>query len=266
MTVRETAVAGAFYPKTKADIERQLKHFFSEAKSSEKRGIAVVAPHAGYEYSGKIAAIALKCLRKAQSFVILSPNHTGLGPLVSVSDADEWETPLGKIGVDAGIRGQLVKAGIAEMDDLAHIQEHSIEVQLPMLKFLFNKFGIVPVTIMAHDIEQLKRLGKQLAILKKKHDFSVIASSDFSHFVPLKEAKEKDLEAVRKIEELDIDGFYEIVTQRQLSICGFAAITATMQFCKELGIKKAKLLRYGTSAAATGSEARDVGYAAIRFG
>ncbi|MDP2973929.1 MAG: AmmeMemoRadiSam system protein B, partial [Candidatus Diapherotrites archaeon] len=150
-----------------------------------------------------------------------------------------------------------------EPDDLAQIQEHSIEVQLPFLQFLFKDFKILPITIMSQDLNELMQLGNALAELKE--DFDIIASSDFSHFIPAETAKQRDMLAIEKIKQLDVEGFHKMVVQRNLSICGHAPITTLMQYCRQKSFKHGKLLRYDSSASTTGDATNVVAYAAIKF-
>jgi len=262
MATRMPAVAGVFYPEEEEKLSQQIEGFF-KGIPKQKKTRCVVAPHAGYDYSGKTAAYSFNALQESKTFVILGPSHTGLGAEISVSDADSWKTPLGEVGVDVSLREKLLKKLGIEADDLAHIQEHSIEVQLPFLQRRFKSFKILPITIMEHRLPELLKLGNALAGLGK--DFSVIASGDFTHHEPLEFAKKKDLAAIKRIEALDIEGFYSEVVEKRLSICGFVPITALMQYCKLLGYKKGKLLKYDTSATETKDEASVVGYASIGF-
>lgn len=262
MEPREPVVAGAFYPKEKEKLWQQLQQFF-KGLPAQKKTNCIIAPHAGYVYSGKTAAFAFNALQENRCFAILSPNHTGFGPAISISDAEEWETPLGRMQVDSKLREKLLaKLGI-ESDDSAHVQEHSIEVQLPFLQFLFKESKILPITLMEHRLPELLKLAKAIASLGE--NVSVIASSDFTHFEQKAFAKKKDLSAIKRIEALDVKGFHEMVLTQNLSICGFAPITAAMQYGIEKDRKKGKLLHYDTSATASGDETAVVGYAAIGF-
>ena len=262
LSIRTESVAGAFYPGNKSVLLKQLQGLF-KSLPKESKSNCVIAPHAGYIYSGKTAAYSFNALKESKCFVILSPNHSGLGSAISASDADEWQTPLGKIEVDSSLRKKLLSGLGIEADDLAHIQEHSIEVQLPFLQFLFKRFKILPITIMSQDLNELTQIGNALAELKE--DFSIIASSDFSHFIPAETAKQRDMQAIEKIKQLDVEGFHKMVVQRNLSICGHAPITALMQHCRQKGFKQGKLLKYDSSASTTGDETNVVGYAAIKF-
>ena len=265
MNVRESAVNGMFYPKQKQALERQISGFLKGLDSGGKKSAAIIAPHAGYTYSGKTAAIAFSELKKAETFVILGPNHTGLGKQISVSDADYWETPLGKIQVDSELRKKLLEGLGTGADDLAHLQEHSIEVQVVFLQFLFPRAKILPICIMENNLEKLKKFGCVLAETINEKEVSIVASSDFSHFVPLENARKKDLAAIGFIEKIDVEGFYKEVAEKKLSICGFAPIIIAMEYCRQKGYKKASLLKYDSSATASGDESSVVGYAAIKF-
>ena len=195
--------------------------------------------------------------------MILSPSHTGLGSEVSVSDATEWKTPLGNVPVDTILREKLLaKLGI-EADDLAHVGEHSIELQIPFLQKMFKGFKILPITIVEQRFEELEKVGNALAELEG--GFSIIVSGDFTHHETLETATKKDHEAIKKIEELDAKGFHQKVVSERLSICGLSPITVLIQYCKKAEFEKGKLLHYDTSATETGDKESVVGYASIGF-
>lgn len=190
MHLREAAVAGSFYPKEKARLSADISGFFSNAGKAARDASVVVAPHAGYVYSGATAAHSFASLREHRTYVILSPNHTGLGEVVSVYPDGEWETPLGRVKVDSKAGSKISEILGIGQDTVAHIQEHSVEVQLPFLQSTFKKFSIVPVTIMANDLETLKEIGNTIWGVCGS-DVGIIASSDFSHYVPADEARKK---------------------------------------------------------------------------
>jgi len=258
------AVAGQFYPAKRSQLEPKLESLFSKTKR-ERKSRAVIAPHAGYAYSGKIAAMSLSKLGKCDSFVILSPNHTGLGERISVSSHGRWVTPLGSIPVDKKISKEIVEKSSAEFGELAHLSEHSIEVQLPLLQHLFEGFTIVPVSIMTGNLGELTELGDALYSACRGKNIGIIASSDFTHFDTLESAKEKDSEAIGAIKRLDIGEFHRLATGINASICGFGAIIALMEYCKKAGFKRAKMLKYSTSADITQDEMSVVGYAGVIF-
>ncbi len=264
MGTRMPAVAGQFYPGKSRALETEVEALFSKVKRDRKASAAIV-PHAGYAFSGGIAALGLSKLKKFNSFVIMGPNHTGLGERISVSSHGRWMTPLGSVPVDGKIAKEIAEKSSAELDELGHLSEHSVEVVLPLLQHLFDGFSIVPVSIMTSDFDELIELGNALYSAVGKSGAGIVASSDFSHFVPLESAKEKDLKAIDAIKSLDIRGFHELATGINASICGVGPITALMQYCRKAGLRRAKMLKYSTSAAVTGDEMSVVGYASIIF-
>ncbi len=267
---RKAAFAGSFYPADTAKLKEMLESFFSKAKkelAKKQKTACVAAPHAGYAYSGQTAAFSFAALKKAKTFVILSPNHTGYGARVSIFPEGEWETPLGKAKINSALSKKIAEALGIETDIEAHLGEHSIEVQLPFLQYLFKKdFDFVAITLATNNLAELKKLGTAIAETTKGIDVAVIASSDFTHYEPEESAKKKDLAAIKFVEKIDIKGFYKEVVEKNLSICGYAAIIAAMQYCllrKEF--KTGRLLYYDNSATASHDKASVVGYAAIGF-
>ncbi len=260
MNSRKTVAAGQFYPENKTELERTLKKIFSEQKI-EPRSSVVISPHAGYAYSGRLAAKSVSKLKEASTVIILGPNHTGLGAPISISPHSTWITPLGEIPVDLEKAEEIAKK-IGELDYLAHIGEHSIEVILPFLQYRFKKFKILPITLASNNLEELLELGKALSKLK---DVSLVASGDFSHFVPLATAREKDSEAIELIEKLKAEEFFQLVKENSLSICGVAPITVAIEFAQRKGLTRAVALEYASSADVTGDKSNVVGYASIEF-
>jgi AmmeMemoRadiSam system protein B len=270
MDIRHPAVAGSFYPSDREKLSSQLNEFFSKAGQEQKCRI-VVSPHAGYAYSGQGAANAIASLVPAKAFIILGPNHTGMGQEFSLMKEGVWKTPLGDTEVDSSIAKELIESGTAEPDDWAHASEHSIEVQLPFLQHRFGAgFSFVPVCIMntgySDDfLEKVERLGKAIAEMMRGREIGLIASSDFSHFVPAKSAKRFDMEAIDKIKSLDAKGFFRTLQKNRASVCGFGPIAAAISAAKELGVEKAELLSYTNSGDVTGDHSSVVAYAAIGF-
>ena len=170
--LRKPVVAGVFYPSNPKELEKLLKDLFSGTRKGSNLG--VVSPHAGYPYSGRGSASAINSLKEADRFIVLGPNHTGLGKPFSILLNGEWETPLGSVKIDSGLAGGLKKAcGFLEEDSLAHKQEHSIETQLPFLQHRFPGFSFVPICIMnmgySQDfLEKCGKLGKEIAKLVKE--------------------------------------------------------------------------------------------------
>lgn len=263
--MREPCVAGAFYPSSNEEIREMLSGFKNKAKpaAAKKKSVAVVSPHAGWVYSGLTAMHALLALEPAKTFVVLSPNHSGHGARVAASD-DDWRTPLGEVKTDKALVEKLVKDGAVEVDWEAHAREHSVEVQLSFLQYLFKDFKLVAITVMDQSLETSQRLGKALAESAGR-DVSVVASSDFTHYEPAEAAKKKDLKAIRKLEGMDLAGFYEVLRSERVSACGYGPIAAAAAFAKARGCKRGELLHFSNSGEASGDFAAVVDYAGLAF-
>lgn len=285
--VRKAAVAGQFYAGSKERLEEEIKRCFLDKRgpgSLPQKGErtldikGAVVPHAGYLYSGAIAAYSYKAIAEdgfADAFIILGPNHTGMGSGVALYHKGEWETPLGKVPVDEEISNSLL-GGIIDPDESAHRYEHSIEVQLPFLQFVDKNFSIVPICMAMQDIDTSKEVGEMLAqaIKNSKKRIVIIASSDFSHvgfnymnMPPRGErvdefAREQDKIAIDEILNLNPEGLIDKVYKENISMCGYGCVASMLFAAKILGAKNAKLLKYGTSYEVAPSDSC-VGYGAI---
>jgi AmmeMemoRadiSam system protein B len=195
--MRKPAVAGSFYPGSLAGLQRQIEDCFKhplgpgalpgEGKPVERHTLGLVSPHAGYIYSGPVAANGffwIAAEKRPGTVVIVGPNHRGLGAAVAVGRERTWQTPLGTVEVDVGMGEAIVAAGHwAKWDDLAHSMEHSLEVQVPFLQYIYgSEFRIVPIAMLRQELEIAQDLGRAIAATLKGKDGLVIASSDFSHY------------------------------------------------------------------------------------
>lgn len=271
MHVREPAVAGTFYDNGQKNLKVRLDHLFSNTETKVKYRM-VVSPHAGYVYSGRTAAFAVSSLKKAKKFIILGPNHTGLGQEFSLMSSGEWFTPLGECKIDGKLAEKLKALDFMKDDIMAHDQEHSIEVQLPFIQHKFgDDFTFVPVCIMNTTysdgfLNQCRMLGRRIAfIMRNDPEVAVIASSDFSHYLTQKEADEKDSAAIDRIESLDVRGFFETLEKVEGSVCGFGPIAAVMEAAEQNKLRP-KVIHKSSSGDATGDYSQVVAYYAIGFG
>ncbi|MFH1424181.1 MAG: AmmeMemoRadiSam system protein B [archaeon] len=271
--IRPPAVAGTFYPLSTEDLNKAIANCFTREfgagtpKSKGEKVIAAVVPHAGYTYSGPVATYIYKKLKNSETktYVILGPNHTGAGPAISIMANGKWATPLGQVEIDAELAARILSDfPDAEIDETAHVGEHSIEVQLPFLQYVAKDFKIVPICMMDQSPATAISMGRALATACDD-SVTVLASSDFTHFEPQPIASEKDHEAISAIEKLDIEKFYSILQNYSMSVCGYGPIIAAMAYAKEKGAKAGKLLQYATSGDITGDKTSVVGYAAIEF-
>ena len=262
--IREPVVAGMFYPGEREELERTVTELFSGLSEQEKYN-SVISPHAGYIYSGHCAAEAISCLERSKTYIILGPNHNMIGPTFSIMTEGSWLTPLGNCSINSEVAKQLLENELVEEDTLAHSREHSIEVQLPLLQHRFKEWDFVPISIgnsgySESFLEDCKALGETIAQLK----IPVITSSDFSHYVPWEQAKREDREAIERIKNLDIEGFFSTLRRNDASICGFGPISVLMSAMKKQA-RRAELIAYTSSGEETKDYSSVVAYAAIGF-
>ncbi len=262
--MRLACAAGSFYPRTAPEIKKSIEECFTNKFGPRGDSIPIlgaVAPHAGYVYSGPAAAWVYHHLKasKPKTVVYLGPNHTGYGAPISASSDNLWATPLGEVQVDAKMREQIAKlCGEVSVDDLSHKFEHSIEVQLPFLQMIWKSPKIVPISIATMDEKILQNLGKALSQL----DCIILASSDMSHYLSQEQANEKDKLAINQILKLNPAGLLKTVQEKDISMCGAAAVAAMLWALKGKA-KKAELLQYYTSGDIVGDKSAVVGYASI---
>ncbi len=269
--MRPPAVAGQFYPRSPDELRRQLDEMFSGVSGSiSKEELAIygaVVPHAGYIYSGAVAAEVYARLPKRQTYVILGPNHHGMGAPVALS-RDSWRTPLGEVPVDLELADALAGT-IIDADEMAHRQEHSIEVQIPFLQRRFpdSNFKILPIAMGLQDEETAVEVGSALAraISDLKRDVTVIASSDFTHYEPQEVARKVDARLIEAILNMDVPELYGRVYRYNATACGYGPIAATITASRAFGATSGKLLRYATSGDVVGDYSQVVGYGAIVF-
>ncbi|MGQ9641367.1 MAG: AmmeMemoRadiSam system protein B [Candidatus Bathycorpusculaceae bacterium] len=278
--VRRPTQAGAFYEGNTESLRRQIEncflHEFGPGKIPEvvktglKRVTGLVCPHAGYMFSGPVAAHAyysLACDGKPDVAVIFGPNHTNYGSALAVANEGVWRTPLGDVEVDGETANHIVRESrIVDVDDSAHRFEHSIEVQLPFLQYLYgSEIKMVPICFLMQDLSSAKEVGKAVAKALAGKNAVVIASSDMTHYEPQKSAERKDKLALEGVEEMDEDKFYSIIETHRITACGYGPIVALITAAKLLGAKEAKVLCYKTSGDIIGDYSSVVGYAAVCF-
>lgn len=267
MSSRPPAVAGYFYPGTRNALEEQLSSLITDHPEKLKARM-IVAPHAGYIYSGAVAGEVYGSIELPDRYIILCPNHTGYGSDFDVSADDEWTTPLGAVKVDTEMAEQLVqKFPRARKDGRAHAREHSLEVQLPFLQYLKGDFRFVPLCIRQYQYGYLEELGRALAEIVRDSggDVLIIASSDMTHYESQESANKKDAMAIDRMERLDPRGLYDTIHSEDISMCGYLPATAAMIASQQLGASTGKLLKYATSGDVTQDYSQVVGYAGLAF-
>ncbi|HSG74268.1 MAG TPA: MEMO1 family protein [Nitrosopumilaceae archaeon] len=277
MQIRTPAVAGMFYPGETNELRKSIKesflHSFGPGKlppvESSEKIFGVICPHAGYIYSGPIACNSIYSISAlpADLYIIIGPNHWGIGCSVATMKDCLWETPIGSVEVDTEAAEEISKfTKIIELDFFSHTKEHSLEVQVPILQETFsNNFKILPIALVNQNQDVAIEVGNAMAKIAQKKNTMIIGSSDFTHYEPNDFAHKQDEALIEQILKMDIDGFYDVLHKRQVTACGYGAIAATMIASKELGATKGKLLRYATSGDITGDKSSVVGYGSIIF-
>ncbi|MFH0838899.1 MAG: AmmeMemoRadiSam system protein B [Candidatus Omnitrophota bacterium] len=265
MIIRKPKVSGQFYPSNKDALKKQL----SQLCPDEKNPIlakGIVMPHAGYMFSGPVAGSVISKIAPKSLYIIIGPNHTGYGAPFSLMQDGIWQTPLGDVQVDETFTKKLLEISKhIKADYEAHIDEHSIEVEIPFLQHKKNSFRIVPLIVAGAHLSTYKEIGKDIAtcIQELSVDTTIIASSDFTHYEDHNSALKKDRIAIEAILALDEKRFLEAVKEYDISACGYGPIAVMITVVKLLGATKAQLVRYQTSGDLSGDYESVVGYAGI---
>jgi len=280
LKIRRPCQAGAFYEgnaeSLKLQIEDCFTHKFGPGKIREvikvgpRKVVGLVCPHAGYMFSGPVAVHAYYKLAsdgKPDIVVVFGPNHTGYGSALAIVNDGFWRTPLGDVEVDSETANQIVRESrIVDVDESAHRFEHSIEVQIPFLQYLYGSdFKIVPICFLMQDLSSAREVGQAVAKVLTGKNAVIIASSDMTHYETQESAAKKDKLALEVVDTMDEAKFHSAVETHRISACGYGPIAALIAAAKILGAKEAKLLCYKTSGDITGDRSSVVGYAAVCF-
>lgn len=280
MKIRRPAVAGSWYAGTPNSLRKQIEELFTHRlgpgslpqiiRDGPRNVVGLVVPHAGYMASGPVAAHAYYSLAndgKPDVIVIFGPNHTGRGSALSIMNEGFWRTPLGDVEIDSETADQILQASnIIDVDEMAHAHEHSIELQLPFLQYLYgSEFKFVPVCFMLQDLMSSREVGKAVAEALRGKNALVIASSDMTHYEPQERAEKKDKMAIDAALAMDEEQYYHSVEAYGISTCGYGPVIAAIKAAKELDAKNSELLCYKTSGDVLGDRSAVVGYASIAF-
>lgn len=265
-TMRSPVVADRFYPGSPKELSKTIRDYFSAAPTAKKfKALAVVSPHAGYIYSGKLAAQTLAAVEVPETVVILGPNHHGQGAPISLS-TETWDMPLGRVPVDLEIAEQLLAdCPHIKLDESAHRAEHSLEVQVPFLQVLQKNLHIVPLVVSQIPYQLCEEVGSALAetITNSKKEVLIVASSDMSHYEPRVISEKKDHSALQCIERLDPYGLYRTVFDNRISMCGVIPVVIALLAAKARGAEHSHVVGYTDSGYVSGDTDQVVGYAGV---
>jgi len=263
--IRQPVVAGQFYPDSPSQLKEMIRGMVDE-KAEKEEVIGLLSPHAGYIYSGPVAGATISRIKFKDTFIIIGPNHTGMGRPLSIMTEGVWKTPLGEVEIDSKLAKQiLATSSYLEEDSKAHQYEHSIEVQLPFLQYFKKDFRLVPIMLSYFTGATYREIGREIAkaIKDLKKEVVIIASSDMTHYEPQESAQWKDTQAIEAILDLNEDELLRRVDELRISMCGYAPAVSLISAAKELGARKAELVKYQTSGDTTGDYSSVVGYAGV---
>jgi MEMO1 family protein len=268
--IRRPAVAGSFYPADPQALSRQVQGFLSRAEKEEIRGeiLALVSPHAGFMYSGQVAAHAFKLVQgmKFDAVVVAAPSHRALFQGASIYDRGGYETPLGLIPVDKDLCREIMEGNDALRSiPQGHSQEHSLEVQLPFLQEALGEFHLVPIVVGDQSFPTCQKIGRAIARGVKGRKILLVASTDLSHFHPYDHAVQIDRILLEDIRAFDPQKLAKDIDEGKGEACGGGPVVAVMVASRELGANRSKVLNYRNSGDVTGDRSSVVGYAAAVF-
>jgi len=263
--VRPPAVAGRFYP-GEPDVLRAEVHSYLTSERNRTSVLGCIVPHAGYMYSGHVAGAVYARLELPQRYIILCPNHTGVGEPLSIMSEGSWRTPLGNVTIDTVLARDLMsRFPLLSEDELAHRAEHALEVQLPFLQELAGDFQFVPITVGTSRLDALSALGTVMAdaLQNAAQRALIVASSDMNHYETDSVTRKKDHKAIEQMLTGDARTLYEVIKRERISMCGYGPTVAMLIAARQLGAKRAELIKYATSADVSGDRETVVGYAAL---
>jgi predicted class III extradiol MEMO1 family dioxygenase len=287
---RHPAVAGQFYKGSPEALMKQVREFIVPVVVKTK-ALGIVSPHAGLMYSGSVAGAVYSRIELPDTFVLIGPNHTGLGAPVSLMASGQWETPLGLVEIDEALAASILsKSTRIREDSLAHLHEHSLEVQLPFIQQFKQEFKIVPIQMLDTRLDTCKEVGRAIgeavrernqesevrgqksgqeklltphSALHTSRDVLIVASSDMSHYERADVAKEKDFKAIHELLNLDPEGLYRTVRENGITMCGYGPAVTMLIACNLLGASRAELIKYTNSGDVSGDYEQVVGYAGV---
>ena len=268
--VRKSVIAGTWYPGTPTVLRATIEDFFLHAPDVRIHGNirGLIVPHAGYAYSGQIAAMAYKSIKR-QTFdavLVLGPSHREFFHGVSIYDRGGYETPLGIVPVDVTLANDIMsRSKMISYIPAAHSQEHSLEIQLPFLQVVLGEFRFVPLVMGEQDRETCENLAEGIVNAINGRNILIVGSSDLSHFHPYEKAVKMDSVVLKRIEKMDGKGLLEDLEKNLCEACGGGPAAVTMMVSKKLGANRAKLLKYANSGDVTGDRRSVVGYASAIF-
>jgi MEMO1 family protein len=262
---RQPAVAGRFYPAEREALVQEVESHI-ERNVIKSPVLGIVAPHAGFKYSGDVAGAVYSRIEIPDTVILIGPNHRGRGEAVAVMTEGAWSMPMGNIAIDQELANTLCEETVvAKSDSSAHSFEHSLETQLPFLQYFKKEFKIVPICLKSLKISTCKALSDGIvrAIRRLGRPVLLVASSDMTHYESHTVAEILDQKAIACIKNRDPVGLYETVRSEKITMCGMNPVTVMLHCSESLGAQEAELVKYMTSGEVNGNMDKVVGYAGM---
>ncbi|MHA1377532.1 MAG: AmmeMemoRadiSam system protein B [Candidatus Helarchaeota archaeon] len=277
--IRKASFAGSWYSGSREKLKEDMQNFFEKHKlgpktkpivneNGERKIITVISPHAGYVYSGAVAANGFAALAKdgrPDLFVIIGVNHsTYTTEPASEYVEGEWETPFGSSKIDSEVAKKLCENKLIFNNAQIHKREHSLELQLPFLQYVYGtNIKIVPIMMTSSKFADYKIIGETLADTISNKNAVIIASTDFTHFESGDFARSQDQKAINAIKKIDGELLFKTVRENSISMCGYASTSVALIASKKLGANNVELLKYANSGDITGDYNSVVGYGSL---
>jgi len=268
--IRKPVIAGSWYPGDPGVLTRDIKEYLKKVPGNGVGGrvVGLISPHAGYLYSGQIAAHGYKLIQgqRFDSVIVIGPSHRSSFRGASVYNNGGFETPLGVVPVDADLADRIIAhGGSIAFYPQAHLQEHSIEIQIPFLQVVLGQFSFVPIVMGDQDRRACQELAEAIFKAIKGKNVLVVGSSDLSHFHSYDKAVKLDRRVVDLVQEMDTDGLIRELESGSCEACGGGPMAVTMLVARKLGSTGGKVLKYANSGDVTGDMGRVVGYLSAAF-
>ena len=262
--IRKPAVAGMFYPGDKSSLLAEIKFYLNNVNIPKIDNVKIIiSPHAGYMYSGPVAAYGYKMIegKEYDNVFIFAPSHRAQFSGISIYNGEGYETPLGIVEINQNIVKKLFEeSNLIKFYEYAHVQEHSLEVQLPFLQVVLNnKFKLIPALVGTHNINELIEIAKIVNDYIGEKDL-IVLSTDLSHYYNSNKAKILDSVAIEDIKNLDIEKFYNDIASGKTEACGFGPLIIGMAIAKLRGWNNCEILKYADSGDVSGDKSQVVGY------
>jgi AmmeMemoRadiSam system protein B len=269
-TLRKSVIAGSWYPGNSFTLRRDIENYFNSVPGLELEGevVGLLAPHAGYIYSGQVAAYAYNLVRgkKYDAVIVVGPSHRVAFHGVSIFSKGGYETPLGIVPVaeELAEKIKILSKTVADIPE-AHLQEHSVEIQLPFLQVALGDFSFIPLVMGDQGANTCQELSSAIFTAARGKKILIVGSSDLSHFHNYNTAKKMDAVVLRHLEDGDVAGLLESLENGTAEACGGGPMVVAMLTARMMNANKAHLLKYANSGDVTGDKSSVVGYAAAVY-